>query len=217
MQEAIQNEIRWEPPITSAYQQKHVYPAKAYLHAMDVLDANDLIRLGARTPLVCQLTKLEKSTVRCPYQQIHGIPSPSGLAPFTDTWYLKSDLRQLHCTLIWHLHQAFAQTARNNARVLIDIYDCYTQIVQQPILNITRAAFVPKLVAMNFWDERTCHHCKNLYLRPIASWDNTCWGCKLYFRYRCRRCGTTTLPTCSSGRHRKLCKDCTQTKYRTAR
>ena len=203
---------RRKPP--SLTQRSHCL-TKAYLHATSILDATDLIRLGARVPLVCQLTKLEKSTVRCLYRQIYGLPSPPGQAPFTDTWYLKSDLRQLHATLIWYLHQALTQTLRNNARVLIDVYDSYTHIVQQPILNITRVAFVPKLVAMRLWHERTCQHCKHLYLTPITSCGNTCSGCKLYFRYRCWRCGTT-LPPHSSGRYRELCKHCVQIKYRAA-
>ncbi|MGH8557795.1 MAG: FlhC family transcriptional regulator [Methylococcales bacterium] len=105
-QEAIQNEFQREVVKVTSYQVRHLYSAKAYLHARNILDAADLIQLGARAPLVCNLTKIQKATVRCLYRQIHGLPSSPGQAPFTDTWYLKNDLRQLHANLIWRLHQA---------------------------------------------------------------------------------------------------------------
>jgi hypothetical protein len=135
MQEAIQNEFQRNGLKVTSYQASQHFSAKAYLHARNILDAADLIRLGARAPLVCNLTKIKKATVRSLFRKIRGLPSSPGQAPFTDTWFLKNDLRQLHANLIWYLHQALKQTVRSDARVLIDVYDSYTQIVQLPILN----------------------------------------------------------------------------------
>ncbi len=187
-QEAIHNYRQSEARKLSPAGKGHIYSNKAYFHAINILDAVDLIRLGARAPLVCNLTKIEKATIRSLYHTIRGIPSPPGQAPFTDTWFLKNDLRQLHANLIWRLQQAITRTVRSDARVLIDVYEIYTQIVQQPILNITRAAFVPKLVSMNLWHERICQQCTLIYITAITNPLKICQACKLYYGHRGLRC-----------------------------
>lgn len=188
MQEAIQNEFQRNGFKVSPYQASQHYSAKAYLQARNTLDAVDLIRLGARAPLVCNLTKIKKAMVRSLFRKIRGLPSSPGQAPFTDTWFLKNDLRQLHANLIWYLHQGIKQTVCSDARVLIDVYDSYMQIVHLPILNITRAAFVPKLVAMKLWHERTCQHCTLVYITPIPNPLKICPACRMYYGHRGPRC-----------------------------
>ncbi|HHH48366.1 MAG TPA: hypothetical protein ENK51_05710 [Gammaproteobacteria bacterium] len=56
-------------------------------YATRIMEATHLIHLGARAGLVCQLTQLEKATVNRLYRQFHGVPSPPGQMPFTDSWY----------------------------------------------------------------------------------------------------------------------------------
>lgn len=188
MQEAIHNERQREARKLCLANKRHLYSNKAYSHARNVLDAADLIRLGARAPLVCNLTKIEKATIRSLYRTIRGIPSSPGQAPFTDTWFLKNELRQLHANVIWRLHRALTQTVRSDARVLIDVYEIYMQIAQRSILNITRAAFVPKLVAMGLWHERICQKCPLTYTTPITNPLKICQACRLYYGHRGPRC-----------------------------
>ena len=68
----------------------------AWITAASTLDAIRLIELGARAGMVCLLTGIDKTNANRLYRQIHQHPSPPGQAPFTDSWYLKSDYRMLH-------------------------------------------------------------------------------------------------------------------------
>ena len=61
-------------------------------YATRIREAVHLIQLGARAGLVCQLTHLEKAAVNRLYRELHGVPSPQGQTPFTDTWYRENDL-----------------------------------------------------------------------------------------------------------------------------
>ena len=63
--------------------------------ATRIQDATRLIQAGARATLVCQLTDLPKKLVKRMYTMLQGQPSPRGQMPFTDAWYLETDLRML--------------------------------------------------------------------------------------------------------------------------
>jgi hypothetical protein len=119
----------------------------------------------------------------------------------------------LHATLVWQLAQRFIQPRSTPAQRLIDVYECYRWLVQEPLLDITRAAFVPHLVALREWQEQTCSRCGLRYLLPTGSVGATCWGCRLYLRHRCRYCGTP-LPVRPRGRHREVCTACQRSRHR---
>ncbi len=166
-----------------------------------------LIQLGARAGLVCQLTGLERAPANRLYRQLRGTSSPPGQTPFSDAWYRDNDLRMLQATLVWRLHKSLTLTDRSAARVLIDVYEAYTQLVRNPLLNLTRTALVPRLVAMETWHERSCEYCDTNYLTPIGSTGTACPGCRLYHRHRCHRCGSPLAPQ-PRGRRRKTCHHC---------
>lgn len=166
-----------------------------------------LVWLSARAVLVCRLTGLEKAVVNRLYRQIHGQPSPSGQAPFTDAWYLRDERRMLHATLIWRLYRYMDQRHYSAAKVWIDVYASYASMVKEPLLDINRAIFVPRLVAMEEWHERVCMCCKVSFLAPVVDRNTDCPGCKLYHRYRCRRCNAPLKPR-PSGRRRRICDRC---------
>lgn len=172
-----------------------------------------LTRHGARAGLVSQLTGLEKTVVNRLYLQLHGRPSPSGQLPFADTWYLRHDGRMAQATLVWQLSQRFAKSRSTPARRLIDVYECYLWLAAEPLLDIMRAAFVPHLVTVQEWEERTCGQCGLAYVAPRGGVGTTCWGCRLYRRHRCRHCGAplTVRPT---GRHRDICTACQRSRHR---
>ena len=85
--------------------------------AQKTLEAVQLVRLGARAALVCQLTGLTKKMVGRLYPLLTGIPSPSGLVPFTDTWYLKNNQRMLDANLVWRLFQRMEPVEQSVAKV----------------------------------------------------------------------------------------------------
>jgi flagellar transcriptional activator FlhC len=175
--------------------------------ATRIEEALHLVRLGARAGLVCQLTGLDKAPVNRLFWQMYGAPSPSGQLPFSDGWYRENDLRMLHATLVWRLHQQLTRTGRSAARILIDVFESYRRIVPDPVLDFGRAVLVPRLVAMETWEERSCRICEMSFLAPVDSNTTECPGCRIYHRYRCRLCGSPLAPH-AKGRRRLICNGC---------
>jgi len=180
------------------------------VYATRIMEATHLIHLGARAGLVCQLTQLEKTTVNRLYRQYNGAPSPPGQMPFTDNWYRESDVRMLQATLVWRLHRRLSRTGRSAARLLIDVFEAYIQLVREPLLDLTRTVFVPRLVAMEIWHECVCKFCGMTYLSAVDSNSIACPGCRLYHRHRCSQCGSPLAPQ-PKGRRRVVCGDCGNT------
>ncbi len=176
-------------------------------------EAIRLTQLGARAGLVARLTGLEKAVANRLYRQLHGRPSPPGQLPFTDSWYRKQDRRMLQATVVWHLSQRFARLVASPAQRLIDVYESYRWLVAEPVLDITRVAFVPHLVAMENWQVQTCGLCDTRYVVPTGSLGTTCWGCRLYLRHHCRQCGAP-LTVRPQGRHREVCNACQRARHR---
>jgi len=176
-------------------------------YATKINESTHLIRLGARARLVSQLTGLEKTTVKRLYHQLCGQPSPPGQMPFSDVWYRENDRRMLHATLVWRLHRRLTETGHGTARILINVFEAYIQLHPEPLLDITRTAFVPYLVTMGTWHERLCEFCKMHYLSPVESNRIACPGCRLYYRYRCPHCHAPLVPQ-SKGRRRTTCGHC---------
>lgn len=181
--------------------------AELFQQAVQFLEAIELVQLGGRAGLVRQLTQIEKNAVNRLYRQLHGTASPPGQAPFTDAWYVDDDRRMLHATVVWRVHQRLSQTKRSEARLLIDVYRSYRCIVCKPLLDLTRAAFVPRLVDMATWEHRFCEHCDCAYVAPLVSQCTACPGCRLYHRYRCRHCHGP-LHVKARGRRRRTCGQC---------
>jgi hypothetical protein len=171
------------------------------------LEAVHLIRLGARANLVCQLTGLGKKTVNALYPRLTGSPSPPGQVPFTDTWYVKGNLRMLHANVVWQLFQHFRGVVDTGAGLVIHVYQTYLQITEAPILSLTRAYFVPRLISISAWCEQSCSHCGLRYVGPIDEGLPICPACAEYFRYRCQSCGAM-IERRSPGRRKLRCSRC---------
>jgi Flagellar transcriptional activator (FlhC) len=182
--------------------------------ARRTLEAVHLVQLGARGSLVCQLTGLTKKVVSRLYPTLTGMPSPPGQVPFTDTWYLRSNQRMLHANVVWRLYQHLEQSGCSTARVLIYVYETYTQIMDAPLLTLTRAFFVPRLIAINAWYEQACDHCGMSYIGPLGNDGSTCPACAEYFKYRCRSCGTA-IEYHPAGRWKAVCSSCYEQQKRS--
>lgn len=177
-------------------------------HAARVRDAMELVELGGRAGLIAHATGLERRAVNRLYRQLRGAPSPPGQTPFTDTWYLENDLRMLHASIVWRLHRQLTPSGRSAARVLIDVYSGYRALVRTPVLDMTHAAFVPRLVEMKNWEERRCALCTCIHVAPLLDGDDECPGCRLYHRHRCRACDRPIDVRRGRGRKRVNCDPC---------
>ena len=179
----------------------------AWITAASTLEAIRLIELGARAGLVHQVTGMDQTNANRLYREIHRRPSPAGQAPFTDTWYRRSEYHMLHAALVWKLYQRFSPLDERPARRLIDVYEAYLFLVQEPRLDITHVAFVPDLIKSYLWMERACATCRTSFPVPRDSTRLLCPGCRLTQSFRCSACGTarsgyrkrrrkTTCPAC---------------------
>jgi len=171
------------------------------------LEAIRLTELGARAGLVCELTGLERRVALRLYQEIHGRPSPAGQLPFSDTWYRRRPERWLHASIIWHLDRRLAGAPVSRAARLIAVYELYRESVAVPRLDIARADFVPRLVAMGEWTVARCRECAVAYVGPPEAGVPRCPACALYRRYRCAGCGAP-LRRQDAGRRTPLCGTC---------
>ncbi len=171
------------------------------------LEAVHLVQLGARASLVCQLTGITKNVVSRLYPLLTGMPSPPGQVPFTDTWYLKSNQRMLHANVVWRLYQCLEKIGRSKSSVLIHVYESYTAIMDAPLLTLTRAFFVPRLITINAWYEQSCDHCGISYIGPLGNDGSTCPACTEYFKRRCSRC-ETAIEYRPAGRWKAICMGC---------
>lgn len=185
----------------------------ACARSMALHDAVQLFALGARTGLVCQLTRIDKATANRIYRDIHGRPSPPGQSPFTDQWFLESDRRMLHAGMFWRLHRRFRDSRLRHAAILIEAYEIYRTLTNDPQLDVTYAAFVPKLVDMALWHERQCSDCAVVHVAPRDDLGTICPGCRLYHRHRCRSCGAA-IQSSGRGRLRAMCPKCRTRRYR---
>jgi hypothetical protein len=118
-----------------------------------------------------------------------------------------NDLRMLHATLIWHLHQRLSRIIRGAARALIDLFEAYSQLARKPLLDLTRTMFVPHLVTMDTWYERLCKFCGMTHLAPVDNNSIACPGCRFYHRHRCLHCHSPLVPQ-SRGCRRATCGHC---------
>jgi hypothetical protein len=166
-----------------------------------------LIELGARASLVCQLTSLPRATVKTWYQRIHRRPSPPGLAPFADTWYLQTIQRMLHTTIVWKLGVQAARLVEDPAQRLIAVYESYSCAVPTPLLSITRAYFVPRLLSIEAWRTALCRECGMTHIAPVTEVERLCPACTLQRIHRCPRC-KSALGQKGIGRRITRCARC---------
>ena len=176
-------------------------------YALKILESIQLIRLGARIGLAGQLTGLGKKSLKRIYRQLMRKPAPSGQLPFSDNWLLRNDRRLFHVNLIWYLHQRLTRPEGTPARLLIDVFEVYTQLAQAPMLDLNRTAFAIQLFTTGLWNEHQCSFCGVAFPAPADSSQTICPSCQLYHQHRCPHCHTSFVPQ-SRGRRRATCCHC---------
>jgi len=181
--------------------------------AQTILEAKQLIKLGARTSLIHALTDLPKQLIASLYPLVEGITQPSGKGPFSEAWYLRSNQRLLHANYVWQLFQQMKQSERGSTAVLIHVYEVYRDIKNPPLLNLHQVYFVPRLVSMGHWYEQACGYCNMSYIAPLMTEGSACPACTEYFHYRCPSCGSA-IEYNGIGRNRTICSTCSDKQRR---
>lgn len=208
----MNHSITWSPTLPPCNKEGDCLKCRveACVHAHKIHIAVRLIQAGAKTALVYQLTELPKKFVKRLFWQLTGHPSTGGMAPVTDAWFLKDERRMLQTMVVWQLYKQVREPNLDEAQILLDLYELYLFHVKEPLLNLTRVVALLQLVSIGIWQELLCPCCHYEFLAPSDDEKrDTCSGCKLYFRIRCRSCGSP-LPfkESSLGRPRSLCSCC---------
>jgi DNA-directed RNA polymerase subunit RPC12/RpoP len=179
----------------------------AYRQAKAHIEAILLIELGARSPLVCRLTKLPRATVKQLYRRIHGRPSPAGQGPFTDAWYLQNGEHMLHANIVWRLNEALEGLKREPSERLINLYEMYVITVDEPLLDVAHVELVPRLLKAGIWLTHSCASCGDYYVSPVTDIENVCPACAMQHLYRCPDCNSALKPH-EVGRRVEHCPQC---------
>ena len=176
-------------------------------YARRILEAMQLMRLGARASLVSLFTGLARKTVKRMYREYHGRPSPAGQLPFSDAWLLENDQRLLQVMLIWHLYRRLNRPICSPARILIDVYEVYRELTRTPLLDLARTAVVIQRFTAGLWTEHACTFCELTFPAPAECNQTICPGCRCYFRYRCPHCASRS-PKGRGTRGGEICNQC---------
>jgi hypothetical protein len=152
--------------------------------------AEELIRRGARPPIVQACTDLATGALRRLYTEIHGKGPPNGPFPFNSYRLLAKYRDVVHGNLFLLLYLGKGGTAIFDQiclPALLDAHDEYCRHVehmgQQDILSFSSAWFIARDLRTGLLETRTCPSCrtKHLYCTQVASLIN-CPFCRLHLR-----------------------------------
>ena len=183
-----------------------------YCHgARHTQEAIRLIQTGARGNLVHSSTGLSKKFIKKLFLLVNGQSSTQGRTAYTDAWFAESEQRMLHANIVWRLYTRTKRlTSLSPARQIVDLVEAYYYIVPWPMLDFTRIESVIRLMNDGIWRKRSCEVCGKHFVAPKEEVSmTTCPGCKLYFRHRCRDCGSA-LRANPVGRPHSSCDQCAE-------
>jgi flagellar transcriptional activator FlhC len=132
--------------------------------------AEALLALGLRVPLVCEMTRLSHWFLRKLALEIHGSAPAKGQVPNSELWYLKGR-NNLHASLFLALYrpiQAAAEPQTEAADLLILAFHRYREIVEvtglPEILTPDRAWWLLKSLRIPSLKRAICRECRGAYL-----------------------------------------------------
>ena len=113
----------------------------------------------------------------------------------------------LHANEVWQLYQHFRSIDHSGPGLVIHVYQTYLEITEEPILTLTRAYFVPRLISIHAWYEQSCTQCGLRYIGPPGNNLSICPACVEYFKHRCQSCGAV-IENHPIGRRKTRCVQC---------
>lgn len=144
--------------------------------------AMDLAQFGARAIIITELTGLNLTTSKRIYREVNGKPPPPGQLPFTDSWYIRFQRRMLHALLVWQYYKRFLGENQGASKLWLSTYRSYFAHVTEPLVDINRAYFIPRLLHAGIWVEQACPLCAGGYPSPYDPVGSLCPACRFVCR-----------------------------------
>lgn len=147
--------------------------------------AERLLQLGARVPIVADMTRLSSWFLRKLSLEINGEAPRKGQVPNSDQWYLRRK-HLLQSSLFCQIHQQLSRLSHDpsdECGLLVDGYAHWREIVVdcglEPQLTIDRAWWLVKAIKMRSLQPCRCVACQGLFLQSWSRARNN---------YRCEVC-----------------------------
>jgi flagellar transcriptional activator FlhC len=132
--------------------------------------AQALLELGLRVPVVCEMTRLSHWFLRKLALEIRGTAPAKGQVPNSELWYLKGR-NNLHASLFLALYrplQAAAEPDTEAADLLVLAYRRYREVIAAAglpeILSPDRAWWLLKSLRVPTLKRVVCRECGGIYL-----------------------------------------------------
>ncbi len=132
--------------------------------------AEALLRLGLRVPVVCEMTRLSHWFLRKLALEISGEAPAKGQVPNSELWYLRGR-NNLHASLFLSLYRPLQQVADDAvepAEMLIVAFQRYREIIEAAglpeVLTPDRAWWLLKSVRIPSLKAIECQQCGGRYL-----------------------------------------------------
>lgn len=132
--------------------------------------AEALLELGLRVPVVCEMTRLSHWFLRKLALELHGAAPAKGQVPNSEMWYLKGR-NNLHASLflaLYHPLQAAAGEEVEAADLLIQAFRRYREVVAAAglpeILSPDRAWWLLKSLRVPTLKQVVCRGCGGAFL-----------------------------------------------------
>ncbi len=153
-------------------------------------NAERLLSLGARVPIVMEMTRLSSWFLRKLSLEIHGEPPRKGQIPNSDQWYLRRQ-NHLQASLFCSIHDAFRRHAGHDpdrCTLLVSAYAHWRQTIEAsgttPVMSVDRAWWLVKSIEIRNLQRSRCRVCRGRFLQV--------WG-KLEKHFVCSECRPRTV------------------------
>ena len=161
--------------------------AMTYQEIQTLMNAAELVRHGARTGVVEQLTQLPAAQVRKLIRDITKTRPISGQMPYTTAWFEERTERLLHCAVFLQVFAAETNTCagESEAAIFLYAYERYcraihrtTGVWRNELLNINRAFQAIQLYKMGELSTRRCIECGCRFMEVHAMLARSCQACR---------------------------------------
>lgn len=149
-------------------------------------NAVHLLELGARVPVVYEMTHLSNWYLRKLSLEIRGESPRKGQLPNSDVWYLRKQ-NNLHASLFTILYDRLRSqwgVDSDPCHCLVATYRVYCHHMEaaelSPQLTVDRAWSLVKLLQKNGLKRCHCRHCRGSFVTSSSKLEHQylCWDCR---------------------------------------
>ena len=158
-----------------------------YDEVVDLSAAAELVKQGARTGVLEQLTCLSAPVIKRLIRDITGSSPRSGQLAYSTNWYEERRERLVHSSLFLRIfRRKSAHPEKPRSTVFLDSYALYMNIVdllptswQNHKLDVNRAFLASRLFAIGEFVWRHCEQCHSKYISVNTALPQHCHSCHL--------------------------------------